>query len=261
MFNVESVRCFLGQICFSQIILFIGMLFILSGITSLISTVAAVINQTFPNRRMTIFSWVPLLNFVIYVFGFFWSGYIIFHPSERMYLGFIASVLVGGVISAKDILQSIIAGVVLLMDKPFQVGDRITFQNDYGEVISIGLRSVKIITLDDNIVTIPNHRFIAETVSSSSGGHVEMMVNIETNVSSSSDLEKVKNILEKIASHSPYVKKNKPILVVARETSSSNGATIVLKTKCILKDDRTEQAFQSDFVIAVNKELKDNHIR
>ena len=262
MFNVEHVRCFLAQIGIEQVSLFITVLLILTVITWLIRTIASTITQTFPHKRMTILSWVPLFTFLIYLVGFFGSAYIIFNPSQNVYLGFLASVLVGVVIAAQDIFQSIIAGIVLLIDKPFQVGDRVTFEKDYGEVVDIGLRSVKVRTLDEHVVTIPNSRFIKDIVNSSSAGNVEMMVSIDTHVPSSVDLVQVKSILEKAAFTNSYVNIQKPIAVVAKEILNGSGTvTIALKAKCVIKDDRTEQAFQTDFITMVNRELSAHNLR
>jgi len=76
----------------------------------------------------------------------------------------------------KDLVGSLIAGVILLVDEPFQVGDRVRFGDTYGEVTFIGLRSVRIVTLDDNLVTIPNHRFLTDAVASANAGELDCMV-------------------------------------------------------------------------------------
>ena len=126
------------------------------------------ISTKLPSTRMLVFGWIPILNFFIYFIGLFGSFYIIFSPSREFLIAFMISAVVAIGFAVKDVVASIIAGIILLIDKPFQVGDRITFQDHYGEVIQIGLRSVKLQTLDESLVTIPNHRFINDTVSSSS---------------------------------------------------------------------------------------------
>ena len=40
------------------------------------------------------------------------------------------------------------AGITLLLDRPFQVGDRISFDGHYGEVVEIGLRTVRVLDLE-----------------------------------------------------------------------------------------------------------------
>ena len=41
-----------------------------------------------------------------------------------------------------NLCLAVIAGVIILMDSPFQVGDRAQFGSTYGEVVEIGLRTV-----------------------------------------------------------------------------------------------------------------------
>ncbi|MFI5332990.1 MAG: mechanosensitive ion channel family protein [Candidatus Babeliales bacterium] len=262
MFNVTHIHTFLSHVALQELALFIGVLIALAIATSLIRALVFIITKAFPTRRMTLLSWMPFINFTIYFIGFFSAAYLIFQPTEKVYLGFIASALIAFGFAAKDILQSLIAGIVVLVDKPFQVGDRVTFQDAYGEIVSIGLRSVKLLTLDESIVTIPNHRFMNDVVSSSSAGQLGMMVTIDMHVAPTSDLVQVKNILEKTASQSKYVHAQKSIVVVAREILGITGVvSIAMRTKCIIKDARTEKAFQTQFIMDVNKELKNQGIR
>ena len=46
--------------------------------------------------------------------------------------------------SSKDLVASLMSGIILLFDRPFQVGDRISFDGVYGEILEIGLRGVQI---------------------------------------------------------------------------------------------------------------------
>lgn len=262
MFNVDRIRIFLAQVALEEIALFLAALIVLAIITSLIRKFASIITKTFPTRRMTILNWVPFLNFIIYAIGFFGAIYIIFQPTEKVYLGIVASALLAFGLAAKDILQSCIAGLTILIDKPFQVGDRITFQDTYGEIVSIGLRSVKLLTLDEDIVTIPNQRFMNDMVSSSSAGELGMMVTIDIHVTPEIDLSQAKDILTKIAAENSYVDTRNPIVVIAREILNIDGVlSIALKVKCIIKDARTEKSFQTNFILDVNKEFKNQGIR
>ena len=131
----------------------------------LISKVAHNIERLFPKKRMFIFEWIPLLSFYIYFVGFFSAIYLIIRPSREIFLSLVLSGLFSMGFALKDTISSIVAGVTLLLGKPFQVGDKIVFKEIQGEVLSIGLSSVKILTLDESTVTIPNNRFINEVVS------------------------------------------------------------------------------------------------
>jgi MscS family membrane protein len=82
------------------------------------------------------------------------------------HIGFNISALVtaigiGGLaisLAAQDTIANMISGVIILIDQPFRVGDRIEIQelNTWGDVVTIGLRSTRIRTLDNRLVIVPN---------------------------------------------------------------------------------------------------------
>ncbi len=59
-------------------------------------------------------------------------------------------------LAAQDSLKNILGSVMLILDKPFGVGDRIIFKNYQGFVLEIGLRSTKIKLLTGNVASVPN---------------------------------------------------------------------------------------------------------
>jgi len=76
--------------------------------------------------------------------------------------GLIAGVGVGGLaiaLAAQSTLENFIGGIILYADQPVKVGDFCKFGDRRGMVEDVGLRSVKIRTLDRTIVTVPNADF------------------------------------------------------------------------------------------------------
>ncbi|MCX5921755.1 MAG: mechanosensitive ion channel [Candidatus Dependentiae bacterium] len=262
MLKLDQLRNFLSKTAVEDVIIFIVVLIILTLITRVIRGFSALLTRKFPTKRMAILLWVPFLNFMIYCLGFFITIVIVFEPTQEVYLGFLISMGVAIGLGAKELFQSLIAGLVLLIDKPFQVGDRIAFQDTYGDIMSIGLVSVKLLTLNEDVVTIPNYRFLNDVVSSSSAGELGMMATVDIYVRPESDLFKVKEILENIARESVYVNTEQKIFVVAKEVLGIAGiVSIAMKTKCIIKDSKTERIFQTKFLIDVNHELKKANIK
>jgi len=74
--------------------------------------------------------------------------------------GLIAGLGIGGVavaFAAKDSLANIFGSITILLDKPFRIGDNIKLDNGLtGDVIAVGLRSTRLRSLDDSIITVPN---------------------------------------------------------------------------------------------------------
>ncbi len=66
--------------------------------------------------------------------------------------------LTGAVVAlaTQDFIKQIISGLAILTDKPFKIGDWIDIDNVSGTVEDITIKSTKIRTIDDTIVTVPN---------------------------------------------------------------------------------------------------------
>ncbi len=64
----------------------------------------------------------------------------------------------GFALAAQDTIADAIAGMLILADRPFRVGDRIEIEavNTWGDVVEIGLRTTRIRTRDNRLVIIPN---------------------------------------------------------------------------------------------------------
>jgi MscS family membrane protein len=61
-------------------------------------------------------------------------------------------------LAAKDTIADAIAGFIILVDRPFRIGDRIEIQEvgTWGDVVDIGLRTTRIRTRDNRLVIVPN---------------------------------------------------------------------------------------------------------
>ena len=87
-------------------------------------------------------------------------------------LGVNIAVLIGGIgiagivagFAARDSLENFIAGVTVLVDKPFGVGDYIKVDDQYGQVDEITLRSTRLRTVRNRIMVLPNTEVIKEKV-------------------------------------------------------------------------------------------------
>ena len=67
-------------------------------------------------------------------------------------------------IAMQDLVKETFAGVLLFMDKPFEIGDWIEVNGTSGAVEDLSLRSTRIRTANDTIVTIANDTLISENI-------------------------------------------------------------------------------------------------
>jgi len=61
-------------------------------------------------------------------------------------------------LAGRDILADIVSGAMILIDRPYRIGDRLDlpFINSWGDVVDIGMRSTKILSVENRMVVVPN---------------------------------------------------------------------------------------------------------
>ncbi len=161
----------------------------------------------------------------------------------------------------KDVLTSITGGVMLLLDAPFQVGDRIAFGDYYGEVVKIGLRSVKLVTLDDNLVTVPNSCFLTDSVASANSGALDCMVVIPFYIASAEDFETARRLVVEATVTSRYVFLEKPVVTLVSDEFLGERFVTIIRVKAYVFDVRYEKAFASDVTERVKRAFASAGIR
>jgi small-conductance mechanosensitive channel len=180
---------------------------------------------------------------------------------ERILLGLGGTLAVSIGFALKDTVSSLIAGVIILIDQPFQVGDRVQFGSTYGEVKEIGLRTVRIATLDDNEVSIPNNKFLTDEVSCGNSGALDMMIVMNFFIDVDEDFERAKAIVREACVSSPYVFLDKPVVMHVRERDRTWGYDTMIVCKSYVNDVRFESAFMTDVTERVKRGFKAHGIR
>ncbi|HKL17755.1 MAG TPA: mechanosensitive ion channel domain-containing protein, partial [Halalkalibaculum sp.] len=127
--------------------------------------------------------------------------------------------------------------------------------NYYGEVLQIGLRSCRIVTPDDSIVTIPNGELMSKSVSNANSSALDCQVVAEIYLPADIDVELVKRIAYKAAISSRYAYLQKPVRVIAKNEIYEKNYVIKLRVKAYVLDIRYEFPFQSDMTELILAEL------
>lgn len=246
---------------FSKILLLLAGIVCLGLLVNGVERVAAGVYKRFPARRLLISQIVSSLNFSIYIFGGIFLFFAVIRPPRELMLAAIGSAAVAFGFAIKDLVGSVVAGLILLFDRPFQVGDRVAFGDVYGEIQSIGLRTVRLVTLDDSVVTIPNHRFFTDVVSSANAGALDMMVTMDFHVAIGSDIALARDLLHETVVTSRFVYLKKPVSVVIEEVPVAHRLAIRLKAKAYVLDVRFEKAFVTDVFLRATEAFERRGIR
>ncbi len=111
---------------------------------------------------------VPLLGKTFRIFIIAIGSLMIVQNMTGIEIGpLIASLGIGGLafaLAGKDSIANFLGSLTILLDKPFQVGERIVIDNHDGFVENVGFRSTRIRTLTGHLVSIPNEKIINSTL-------------------------------------------------------------------------------------------------
>ncbi len=116
----------------------------------------------------------------------------------------LASAGIAGVaiaIAAKDTLSNFFGGISIFMDRPYKIGDYIVLDSgERGEVVTIGVRSTRIQTRDDVLITIPNSIIANSKIINESAPIPNFRVRVHVSVAYGSNIDLVEKTLLEIAS-------------------------------------------------------------
>jgi small-conductance mechanosensitive channel len=122
----------------------------------------------------------------------------------------------------QNIASNFISGLIILFERPVQVGDRIEIEKVNGKVISIGARSTIVRTNDNITIIVPNSKFISENVINWSFEGKKVRFRIPIGVAYSADINLAKRLLLRVADENGDVLKDpKPTVRLIQFGASS----------------------------------------
>lgn len=111
------------------------------------------------------------------------------------------------------------SGVLVLIFKPYKVGDLVSVAGFTGEVEEIQVFTTVLKTLDNKRIIIPNGSITSGPITNISG-QGEIRVDMQYNVSNAESIDKVKQVVKQVSDSCPYILKDKEtdVLVNSLET-------------------------------------------
>lgn len=159
----------------------------------------------------------------------------------------------------KDIGENFLAGIVLIFDRPFEMGDLIQIDNQMGRVIRISIRETTIKTTDGKDVYIPNgdiikKHFINYTIDDQLRESFEISIFNNNNIREVIDM-----ILETVASFNSILKSKKPAVSIKNFENGTVQLTVFYWYS--LRGTRSRDGkLKTDIMLTVLEKLKENNI-
>lgn len=204
---------------------------------------------------------LPLINRVLNVIIALIAIIIVLNHFGQDVSSLVVSLGIGSLaiaLAAQETLANMIAGFVIMMDRPFRVGDRIQLPSgEIGDVAEIGVRSTKILDFDNNLIVHPNAELIKSKIINYSYPEEVIRLIVDIGVAYGTEIDKARYIMLDIAKRHPDVlAEPHPEVFLIDLTESSVNLRLVARTndfrrKFAIETTLREQiytAFRSDGV-------------
>lgn len=164
--------------------------------------------------RLYILNAVPIIRLLMVTFAILWVFPIVFNVTFQNFLVIAggASVAIG--FAFKDYVSSLIAGIVATFERPYRPGDWVAIDGDYGEVKSVGMRALCLVTASDNVITVPHMKLWEQNISNSNDGKRTLMCVTSFYLTPDHDPARARDLLRLVAMTSAYLEYDRPVLVM-----------------------------------------------
>jgi small-conductance mechanosensitive channel len=125
----------------------------------------------------------------------------------------------------QNIISNFISGLIIMLERPIQVGDRIEIAGVEGLVHSIGARRTTVVTADSTTILVPNQRFITDNVTNYVFLDHEVRLRVPVAVAQGTDVRLVEKLLVEAAKGTDVHTEPKPQVAL----TSLGGASIGLE--------------------------------
>ncbi len=138
-------------------------------------------------------------------------------------------------LAAQETLSDVISGFMILLDQPFAIGDRVALLDidTWGDVVEVGLRSTRILTRDNRLVTVPNSVIGKGLIVNYSDPDTVYRVQTHVGVAYGTDLDHAKRTLIEALEAESWVMKEKPVEALMLEFGDS---ALIFRVRCWIED-------------------------
>ncbi|MBE2295835.1 MAG: mechanosensitive ion channel [Phycisphaerales bacterium] len=233
----------LGETALVQILLIIVATWLLIALIQRL--VPSLASHFSGHRRLRALALVPVLRLLVIGIAFLLILHSIIQPTFESLVGVLGALGLALGFAAKDYASSLIAGLVVLYELPYRPGDWIEVEGAYGEVRTIGIRTVEIVTLGDSVVHIPHMKLWDHAISNANDSSQHLQCQADFYLHPHHDADHAYQMLRDVALSSPLLQIAQPIYVVAKEKPFGTHYQI----KAYPLDPRQQLAFITDLTI------------
>ncbi|VVB72398.1 Large-conductance mechanosensitive channel MscMJLR [uncultured archaeon] len=211
MTNVDVISGPVKSINASTILTSLGMLFLAYAASRISTYVLTRLSEwkflnVFGLNRITVKILIPLLKFAFYFAAIYFILASVLNIASDELILFSGLLGAGLGFGLQGLFADVIGGLLIVVERPYQIGDKVTMGGHYGEVTDIGLRVTRLVTPDDTMVSVPNSTIFHNPIANANAGNLEMMVVIDLFIDPGCDATLAMDILREALVTSKYVR-------------------------------------------------------
>jgi small-conductance mechanosensitive channel len=126
-------------------------------------------------------------------------------------------------LAAQDTLNDVINGLLIWIDRPFRIGDRIEIQGEdtWGDVMDIGTRSTRILARNNLMVIVPNSKIGKSQVINYTYPDANIRLEVKIMLDYDEDLDKVRRVVTEAVRSVEHVLGDQPVEALFRDFGES----------------------------------------
>jgi small-conductance mechanosensitive channel len=170
----------------------------------------------------------------------------------------VGSLSIGIGLGLQTITNNFVSGLIILLERPVKIGDRVEFGNLNGDIVRISARATTILTNNNIAVIVPNSDLITSPVINWSYPNRRVRFHVPVGVAYGSDPAQVKKILLDVANHHPGILKEPPVDVLL-DRLGENSIDFMLRVWTLEYSDKPN-VLKSDLYYSIIEQFKEHGI-
>lgn len=200
---------------------------------------------------------IVIFRLVIIMIGFFIAVVASGLPVDKVTV-VLGALGVGIGLGLQNIVYNLVSGVILIFEKPMQIGDYIEVADKKGRVENIGIRASKLVTTDGSEVIVPNGDILSSHMVNWTRSNNNRRTQLSIGIEPASELPKAKEIILAELKANQYVIQDRPVEILLNNLNEKSvGMTINVWINSIYKED----AFKSEFRAILYSRLAEKEIK
>jgi small-conductance mechanosensitive channel len=248
----------LKRLSWQDVFLVVGVLVVASLLAAVVRwVIRQLAEKSPPHLRLMILRLLPITRLVIGIAAVVVIVPLLIEPKFQNVVALVASVAVALAFAFKEYASCLVAGLVTVVENTYQPGDWIEVDGTYGEVKSIGMRAVRLVTPDDTEVSIPHSRLWSASIFNASSGNRSLLCVAEFYLHPEHDASAVRRRLTDVAHTSAYRKPETPVAVTIFEKPWGTH----YRLKAYVRESREQFLFITDLTVRGKDALRSMGVR